>query len=146
MHRKLTRMIFPIGRRKSTINNRFTGFTLTEVITASALLAIAIVPILKGLTSAHLGTKIIEYKTRSLTLAQGKLDKIKARSVYYYTETFAEDDLALDGSYLCNVADTSAGSNLRKIMVSVGYDLNDDNVLSDDEILVTLATLVARRW
>ena len=146
MHRKLTRMIFPIGHWKPTINNRFTGFTLTEVVTASALLAIAIVPILKGLTSAHLGTKIIERKTHSLALAQGKLDKIKARSVYYYTETFTEDDLSLDGSYLCNVADTSAGSNLRKIMVSVGYDLNDDNVLSDDEILVTLGTLVARRW
>ena len=146
MHRKLTRMILPVGRRKTTINNRFTGFTLTEVIMASALLAIAIVPILKGLTSAHRGTKIIERKTRSLTLAQRKLDGIKARSVYYYTDTFAEDDLSLDGSYLCNVTDTSAGSNLRKIMVSVGYDLNDDNVLSDDEILVILGTLVARRW
>ena len=110
------------------------------------MLAIAIVPILKGLTSAHLSTKIIERKTHSLVLAQGKLDKIKARSIYYYTETFTEDNMVLDGSYLCNVADTPAGSNLRKIMASVGYDLNDDNVLADDEILVALSTLVARRW
>jgi hypothetical protein len=122
------------------------GFTLTEVIAASALLVIAMVPILKGLTSAHLSTKIIERKTRSLALAQGKLDKTKACSVYYYTDTFTEDDLPLDGSYLCNVAYTSAGSNLKKIIVSVGYDLDDDDILSDDEILVTLGTLVAKRW
>ena len=146
MHRKLTRMIFSANRRNSTGNNCFRGFTLTEVIIASALLTIAIVPILKGLTSAHLSTKIIESKTHSLVLAQGKLDKIKACSVYYYSETFTENNLSLDGPYLCNVADSSEGANLRKIVVSVGYDLNDDNVLSDDEILVTLGTLVARRW
>ena len=55
-------------------------------------------------------------------------------------------DLSLDDSYLCNIADVSKGSNLRKITVSVGHDLNGDNVLADDEILVTFSTLLARRW
>ncbi len=135
-----------MSNQKSAIGNCFSGFTLTETVVASALLIVAIVPILRALTSAHLSTGIIERKTRSLTLAQGKLDEIKARSIYYYADKFKEEDLSLDDSYLCNIADVSKGNNLRKITVLVGSDLNGDNVLADDEILVTFSTLLARRW
>jgi len=139
MRRKLTTMKPPLG-------GSFAGFTLTEVITASALLVIAMVPILRSMTTAHLNTIFIERKTRSLALAQTRLDEIKARSVYYYTDSFDESDLSLDGLYFCDVADTPAGPNLRKITVSVGYDLDEDDKLKTDEILVTLCTLIARRW
>ncbi len=122
------------------------GLTLTEVVIASALLIIGIVPILKGLTSANLGTVIIERKSRSLILAQAKFDEIKARSVYNYSQSYTQTNLPLEGSYLCNIADESAGSNLRKITVSVGYDLDDDSILDSDEIEVTQATFVAKRW
>ncbi len=122
------------------------GFTLTETVVASALLIIAVVPILKALTTAHLNTGIIERKTRSLTLAQTKLDDIKARSIYNYDDDFEENNSSLDGLYLCNVDDASTGTNLRTITVSVGYDLDGDDVLTSDEILVTLKTLLARRW
>ena len=125
-----------------------TGFTLTEVVVASTLLIIAIVPILKALTIAHVSTTSIEYKTCSLTLAQAKLDEIKARSIYNYTNdgaSFAESNTSLDGPYLCNVVDDS-GNPLKTITVSVGYDLNGDNTLAADEIKVTLTTLLARRW
>jgi hypothetical protein len=106
------------------------------------------VPILKALTSAHVSTAFIEYKTRSLTLAQAKLDEIKARSIYDYTNggaSFAESNTSLDGSYRCNVTDNS-GDPLKTITVSVGYDVNGDSTLATDEIEVTLATLLARRW
>ena len=125
---------------------RHAGLTLTEVVIASALLIIAMVPILKGLTSAHLGSVIIERKSRSLVLAQAELDEIKARSVYHYSDTFAQSDVPLDGPYLCNVEDSTISLNLRKITVSVGYDLNDNNTLEPDEIEVTLATCAAKRW
>ncbi len=154
MRRKLSRKILPIfglrppiGPRPWAIGNCLAGFTLTETVVASALLIIAVVPILKALTAAHLNTGIIEHKTRSLTLAQTKLDDIKARSIYHYDNKFKEKNLSLDGLYLCNVVDDSKKkSNLRTITVSVGYDLNGDNVLASDEILVTLKTLLARRW
>ena len=135
-----------VKKGKLTDKNQAAGFTLTEVVVASTLLAIAIVPILKALTTAHLNTAIIERRTRSLVLAEAKLDEIKARSIYHYGDTFAEADSCLDGSYLGSVEDVSAGSNLRKITVSVGYDLNGNNNLETDEIEVTLATLFARRW
>jgi len=135
-----------ISRGKSKTANRFAGFTLTEVVIASALLIIAMVPILKGLTSANLGTVIIERKSRSLILAQARLDEIKARSVYNYGDTFTQVNVSLDGSYLCNVDDSSISSNLRKITVSVGYDHDSNNTLDPNEIEVTLATCVAKRW
>ena len=101
-------MTSPISYRKRPSKNRFKGFTFTEVITASLLLVFAIVPILKGLSITHFHNKVIRYKTRSLTLAQSKLDRIKARSIYHYTDTFRQNDLSLDGLYLCDVTDTTA--------------------------------------
>ncbi|MFC1677331.1 hypothetical protein ACFL3G_09760 [Planctomycetota bacterium] len=139
-------MILPNSNRKIAVNNRFAGFTFTETIVASLLLAFAIVPILRGLTCAHFHNKVIECKTRSLVLAQAKLDRIKVRSIYHYTDSFDQSDLSLDGLYLCNVTDTTEETNLRKIVVSVGYDFDKNTQLANDEILVTLSTYIARRW
>lgn len=128
--------------------NRSAGFTLTEVVVASTLLIIAIVPILRVLTTAHLSTTTIEQKTRCLTLARAKLDEIKARSIYDYTNggvSFAENNISLDGSYLCNITD-DAGDPLKTIAVLVGYDTNGDSTLAADEIQVSLSTYLARRW
>ena len=124
MHGKLI-----IRNRKAKTAKRIAGFTLTEVVIASALLIIAMVPILKGLTSANLGTVIIERKSRSLILAQAGLEEIKARSIYNYGGTFTQAGVSLDGSYLCNVDDSSISTNLRQITVSVGYDHDSNNTL-----------------
>jgi Tfp pilus assembly protein PilV len=122
------------------------GFTLSEVIVASTLLIIAVVPILKGLANAHLVSSIVERKTRSLTLAQGKLDEVKARSIYNYADSFDVSNERLEASYLCGVTDTSLSSNLRKVKVKVGYDADSDNSLDPDEVEITLTTQLAKRW
>ena len=122
------------------------GFTLIEVVVAAALLIIAIVPILKALTAAQVTSSIIEHKTLSLTLAQAKLDDIKARSVYDYSDSFVETNSAIRDPYLCNVEDNVVNTNLREIRVSVGEDVNRNRVLEGEEVQVTLATLIARRW
>ena len=147
MHRKLTK---PIVDSLGFIDSepRATGFTLTEVVVASALLIIAMVPILNALTTSYLSTVTIERDTRCLILAQAKLDGIKARSIYNYTNggtSFAENNTSLDGSYLCNVADDS-GDPLKTITVSVGFDLNGDSTLATDEIEITISTRLANRW
>ena len=142
MRRKLTRLL----RTETQAIRKSGGFTLTEVVVASTLLIIAIVPILKALTIAHVTSSIIEHRTCSLIFAQAKLDEIKARSIYDYSGTFMETSTSLDGSYLCDVKDTSQGTELRKIEISVGYDLNGNSTLDTDEIEVTLATLIAKRW
>jgi len=134
--------------RKLKTSKRFVGLSIIEVVIASALLIVAMVPILKSLTIAQASSIKIDYKTRSLILAQAKLDEIKARSIYNYTnggDSFAESDTSLDGSYLCNITDDS-GDPLKTISVSVGYDTNGNSSLGSDEVQVTLTTLLARRW
>ena len=121
------------------------GFTLTEVIVASALLITAIVPILKALTSVHVNAITIERKTRSLNLAQAKLDDIKARSFYNYDVSFAENNNSIDGSYLSTVTDKAVNTDLRMLVVTVGYDTDSNKTLAASETLVTLETYIARK-
>ena len=131
---------------KTWPRKRSAGFTLTEVIIASTLLIVAMVPILRALTSAIASGTIIERRTQSLVLAQRKLDEIRARSIYNYDQDFTQSSLSLGGSYLCDVADSIQTSDLRRLSVSVGYDFNGNNSLEGGEIDVTLTTLLARRW
>ncbi len=112
---------------------------------ASALLIIALVPILKALTGSQVASAVVERRTRSLILAQGRLEKIRAQSVYGYDGSFAEANSAIDGTYLCTVDDSSVSADLRQVTVSVGCDLNDNAILESAEIEVALATLLARR-
>lgn len=133
-------------RRELRIANRYKGLTLTEVVVASALLLIVMVPILKALTSAQVSTAIIEQKTSSLMLAQAKLEDLKARSIYSYNSSFAESNTSVDGAYLCTVTDSGPASDIRQITVEVGYDLDGSGTLEAQEVDVALSTLVARRW
>ena len=141
MHRKLR-----IGTGKPRTGNRCAGFTFAEVIMASTLLVIALVPILRALTGAHVTSSIIERRTLSLILAQGKLDEIRARSVYHYDDSYSLANSSIDGSYLCTVVDSAVTADLRQITVSVGSDLGGNGILDADEVEITLSTLVARRW
>ena len=125
---------------------RKSAFTLTEVVVASSLLIVAIVPILRALTAAHLNSVIIERKTRSLSLAQAQLDEIKARSIYNYSDSFAATDEVLEGSYLADITDSSISSNLRQITISVGHVTDEDSQLEADETHVILDTYIAKRW
>jgi Tfp pilus assembly protein PilV len=120
------------------------GLTLVEVIIASALLVIAIIPILKALTTVHSHTIMVEQRTMSLVYAQAKVDDIKARSVYSYDSNFANPSYVISGHYLGKVEDDQ-DPNLRMITVSVGYDTDNSSSLSDDEIEVSLATYIAKR-
>lgn len=132
--------------RKKLQTLKYPGFTLTEVIIASLLLAIAMVPILKALTGAHRIDTKIERRMRSLNLARAKLEDIRARSIYNYDTDFNESNTNLEGRYLCKIGDEVAAQDLRSISVRVGYDENDNADLGSDEVEARLDTLLARRW
>jgi Tfp pilus assembly protein PilV len=126
------------GKPKATRQRR--GLSIIEVAMASALLVVAMVPILKSLTKAHMFASEIEHKTHSLVLAQGKLDEIRARSIYNFgsSGSFTNNGTFPGTSYVYNVTDEDTSNpDLKQITVSVGYD--GDNS-------VTLATYIARRW
>jgi len=120
------------------------GVTLAEVVVSSVVLVLAVVPVLRALTIAHVTGTAIERKTQSLILAQSKLDEIRARSIYRYERSFREDSVALADAYLCNVSDDE-DPRLRLVTVTVGFDADADKRLSTEEAAVTLATYVARR-
>lgn len=134
--------------RSSKSSQRRRGLSILEVALASGLLVVAMVPILKNLTRAHRMSAEMEEKTLCLVLAQGKLDEIRARSIYNFgsSGSFTASNVDLGGSYLCNVTDTIVDTNLKRITVYAGFDDNGNGTLSSDEVEVTLTTCFARRW
>ena len=118
--------------------------TLAEVTVASAILAIALVPMLRALTIAQMTGAAIEHKTQSLILAQNKLEEVRARSIHHYTNPFDESSEPLAGGYLCHVEDDE-DADLRRVSVAVGWDTDSDGHLSDSETQVRLTTYIARK-
>ncbi len=133
------------NRRKKPRKKR--AFTLVEVVVAASLLLIGIVPILSALTSALTTTAFIEQKTHCLAIAQGKIEEIKAKSIYNWPSNGAyNENKAWIGSYRYSVSDKMHFSqNYRTLTVTSGYDSNKNGILNTDEILITLTTLIARR-
>ena len=125
--------------------SRCSGVTLTEAVVASTLLVISIIPLLQALTATHGMDRAIERKSWSLLLAQQELERIRARSVYHYDESFRASSHVLQDEYLCTVTDDEH-STLRTVTVAVGLDRNGDGILSAEETEVRLGTLLARRW
>jgi len=135
-------MVSPVTTRRG--GPRSGGVTLTEVVVGSVLLVIAIVPLLRALTIAQSTGAVIERKTRSLILAQAKLEEVRAQSIHHYQSSFRDDSKALGDSYLCTITDDE-DPTLRLVTVSVGYDANADGRLRQTEVAVRLATYLARR-
>jgi len=133
------------GRIRTGVRGLRSGVTLTEAVVASALLLIAIVPVLKALVIAQATDRAVERRTRSLMLAQRELERIEAQSIYHYDDSYAETSQVLEEGFLGSVADDEDPS-LRQITVSVGQDRNADGLLAPNEIEVSLCTYLARRW
>ncbi len=119
------------------------GVTLTEVVVASAILLIAIVPILRALTIAQTTGRVVERRTQSVILAQAKLDEIRARCLKNYDVAYGRNSASLGNSYLCSVTDNQ-NDTLKLVEVSVGFDADSNGELSGQEVLAKLTTYVAR--
>ncbi len=119
------------------------GVTLAEVIVASALLVIAIAPLLRALTAARVEDRAIERRSWSLLLAQQELECIRAHCLHQYDGCYRADSRPIRDGYLCTVADDGDG-RLRTVTVSVGLDQDNDGVLATDEVEVSLSTRLAR--
>lgn len=135
----------PTERLKQRRWSRYAGVTLTEAIVASTLLLVSIIPLLKALTATHGMDRAIERKSWSLLLAQQELERIRARSLYHYDDSFQVNSRSLGDGFLGTVAD-DRHPMLRTVTVTVGLDRNGDETLGADEVEVRLCTSLARRW
>ena len=120
------------------------GITLTEVVVASSLLIVSLVPILKAMTTTQMTARLVEQKTIALVYAEAKLDRIKARSVNDFTEDFSESTVLLGNGCYGTVTDDGSAT-LKTITVSTGFDNNQNTQLDASETVVTLTTLIAKR-
>lgn len=123
------------------------GFTLVEVLVASLLLLVAVIPILKALNGSFMATAYIQQKTHSLRIAQSKLEEIRARSLYTWGSFGAYNETAASfGAYRYKVTDTlHASQEYRTITIEAGFDKDGDNQLENNEVLIELVTIIARR-
>jgi hypothetical protein len=146
MFSKIVACIYNVCKGPKSTRRR--GLTLMEVIIAALLLGCAIPPVLRALSDVYVYSPKFERKTQGSVFAQAKLDERRARSIYNFGSagSLAQSDVPMGGSYYCNVTDVDAGTNLRLLTVTAGYDQDGDHSLDDNEIEVTLATYIARRW
>lgn len=121
------------------------GYTLTEVLVASALLVAVSIPMFKALTANYVFSNAIQYKTRSVICAKSRLDRARAIAVGQYNTALTESDVDTGQGYLCSVTDTGFAADIRTVSVSAGYDKDEDGTLDAGEIQITLSTLITRR-
>jgi Tfp pilus assembly protein PilV len=121
------------------------GYTLTEVLVASALLIAVSVPMLKALTSGYVFSNSIKYKTKSVICAKSRLDRARAIAAGQYNTSLAENNTPMGDGYLCSVDDTGYSGDIRTVSVSAGLDMDGNGSLASSEIQITLTTLIARR-
>ena len=120
------------------------GITLAEVVVASSLLIVSLIPILKAMTTTQMTGRLVEQKTIALVYAEAKLDHIKARSVNDFSEDFNESSVLLGNGCYGTVSD-DGNATLKTITVSTGFDNNQNSQLDASEAVVTLMTLIAKR-
>ena len=121
------------------------GFTLTEVLVASSVLALALIPILNALTRSGRMSIQLEEKSRSLMHAQSLLEELNARAVEEYDVSWAAADLAHGQGYYSSVSDVPLGDSLRRITVETGVDHNQNQHLDGGEVMVRFQFLISRR-
>jgi Tfp pilus assembly protein PilV len=121
------------------------GYTLTEVLVASALLIAISVPMLKALTAGYVFSNSIKCKTKSAIYAKSRLDHTRAVAAGQYNTSLTENNTAMGGGYLCRVSDTGYAGDIRTVSVLAGSDENENGTLDSAEIQITLTTLIARR-
>lgn len=119
------------------------GVSLVEVVVASALLVASLIPILRALTVSQMTARRITLTSRSLIVAQGCLEQIRAQAETHYAPSFAINSKDCGDFYLATVTD-DADPRCRRVTISVGYDRDESQTLSADECLVTLTSCVAR--
>ena len=126
---------------------RSKAFTLVEVLGSMVILAGAIVGVILCSADGLAASKNVERKVKSILLAESEMERIKGSLAQDFNQTYNNNDIDLGEYYLykSSVKNIAGRPELKKIEVSVGYDINSNVKLGNNEIMFTLITQVAER-
>lgn len=120
------------------------GLTLTEVLTALGILALAMVPMLKALAQAHHGSTRLDRKSTSWLLAQSQVEELRAGGATGWEADWSQTNKPLKEGYYCTISDSGPGRDLRTVRIRAGYDADADGRLDASEISADLSFRIAR--
>jgi Tfp pilus assembly protein PilV len=118
--------------------------TFTEVLVATLILSLAMVPILQAMTNTHRYSQMLEKKTQCLILAQNAIEELRARAIEDFASSWSVSSQSAGGGYLVSIA-AGSESDIRTVSVTAGFDENQNLSLDSGEILVCLRTLIANQ-
>lgn len=123
------------------------GFTLVEVVTATALIGLVLVALMQIVPGMFkVGTKV-EVVTKATFLAEKKMEDIHSLICSDYSINHTQSATAFpspDSLYKFTVTDNAAVS-IREINVTAWNDLDGDSVIDSNEYSVSLDTKAADR-
>ncbi len=105
-----------------------TGFSYTEVLVATFLIAILLVPALESLQSGIQGSQVHATKAENHYRLTGKLEELLAQP---FSELEQEADTADDPAVIIDAYSDSAGSEWRRLVYLARYD--GDNADADND-------------
>jgi len=117
--------------------------TLTEVLVASALLGVALVPVFEALSRGMGLARAIEWRSRAVFLAEQEMERITNENAENFNKSVAVASKDLGGGFLATIEEGSKTSLAKTVSVRVGKDTSGDGTLATSEVLATLVTRVA---
>ena len=117
------------------------GVTLAEVLVASALLGMALVPAFDMVTRGLVLARDVQTRSTAAFLAEREMEDALAKAGCNFSPNLAKSSQPLGDGYLVTVTQ-SAGAHRKAVHVEVGHDADASGALSAGEVLVALSTLV----
>ena len=118
------------------------GMSLIELLMASALLLIAVVPITDALWRGAALARDIQMRTKATLLAQQEMEAALALAADDFTRDPGKSSAPLGDGYLVTVTGVAVGLT-KTISVQVGWDRDKSGSLGSTEVLVALKTIAA---
>ena len=129
------------------IKNR-KGFTLIEIMLASVILVISIIPVTMMLPRIYKDNESIALANRAVFLGQMKMEEVKTKALTFYNSNnsvaSATAFASPDNMYKFTVSDVY-DTNIKTLIVTVWYDKNNNNAHDGSEEWVQYKTKIANR-
>ena len=123
------------------------GFTLIELMLASMILVISIIPMTMMLPRIFTDNTSIEHTNRAVFLAQLKMEEMKTKVLTYFNHNYSENVTAFaspNNVFKYKITDNN-DPNIKTITVEVWYDKINNNTVDTGEEYIKFITKVCNR-